>query len=342
MAEVTEDGVLGALESAFGDAPAPAKAPAAPKAAPAPVEAAEPAAASDDSDPEGLLTDAVEATEPAEVAEGEEAAPVAEPEFEIEVNGAKEVVKGADKIKELLQKGAHYSRGTEEVARVREALVVQAQQQQAQAAFQQASMPDIIALQQIDARLAEFNAIDWNAAIDQDFVGVMKLQAQRAQLNEMRNAKLNELNAKHQQFQQGQAQAAQQLRAAEESALLAKLPDWRNSDKAQTEKQAIAKTLMDAYGFHPAEVAQLMDHRMVVAGRDLMLLQQLRQNKAERLKQVRDAPPVVKPGAAQAAVNPHSKAGFQKFRQELKVQGQKGNHRAQEELLTKAFSRAFK
>jgi hypothetical protein len=337
MAEISEESVLGALEGAFGDGPKDAPAPkAAPAPAPKPLEA-------DGSEVEEITLEPAEDEPQAEVAEPEEgdAAPVAEPEFEIVVDGQTEVVRGKEQITELLQKARHWTKGSEEVARVREILTAQIQQQQMQTQFTQAVSGDIAELNAMDKQLEQFNKIDWASAIDTDFVSVMKLQEQRAALRDARNAKAQELGAKQQQFEQGQAQATQQMIAAEQAALLAKVPEWRNNEKATAEKQAISRTLQD-YGYQPAELQTLMDHRALLVARDAMKWRELQRSKTDKNKQLRDAPPVVKPGAAGAQQQPNQKASFGKFVQEFRQQGRKGNHRAQEAGLEKLLSRTFK
>jgi hypothetical protein len=288
------------------------------------------------------LPDTAEEQAAKEGAEAVPEAPADDLELEIEVDGQREIVRGKDAIKELAQKGKYFSKGTEEIARVREALVANLQAQADTQAFQQAIVGDLADLKALDARLAEFNKIDWATAIDSDLVGVMKLQEQRAALRDARQQKLNEIQQKQQYHQQSQAQAASQMFAAEQAALVAKLPEWRNSEKAQAEKTAITQELSGYYGFQPSELAGLMDHRMVLVARDAMKWRALQRDKGDRLKQVRAAPPVSKPGSATAQTDEHGKAGFQKFTQELRRQGQKGNHRAQEALMLKALNRTFK
>lgn len=294
-------------------------------------------------DPEALVEAAeapVEGDEaPPEEGEAQKAAPP-EIEIEIEVDGVREIVRGADAIKELAQKGKYFSKATEENARVRDALIAQAQMQQQHALFQQSVMGDITELRAFDTQLQQYDQIDWAAAFDSDPFNALKLKEQRDQLREKRNAKLNELNAKQHQYQQGQAQAARQLMDAETAALVAKLPEWRNSEKAAAEKQAIARELLETYGFNQAEVGALMDHRMVMVARDAAAYRALQKGKAEHVKQVRAAPPVVKPGAAPKAEQ--GKAEFNKQRQELRKLGRERNHHAQEALVTKMLNRAFK
>ena len=330
MAEpISEQSVESALESAFGNAPAPQKVPAK-EAAPAqdaPVD--EPAA-------EAAPVEEAEA-EPVEAAEAE-AAPEPEPEFEIEVNGARELVRGKDQIRELLQKGRDYSQKTEAVARARDSIIAQAQQQAMAAQFQGQAWEDITAIRALDSRLDEYNKVDWATAFDTDPFNALKLKEQRDQLREQRNAKVAEFQAKRQQFEAGQAQAAQQRLAAEQSALLNKLPEWRNTEQATKEQREIANTLAQSYGFNEAEIAGLVDHRMVMVARDAMKYRMLQANKTAKVQQVRTAPPVIKPGAQQDKVKVEARSDLKQFREA----GRKGEHRTQEQLLEKMLGRAFK
>ena len=330
MAEpISEQSVESALESAFGNAPAPQKVPAK-EAAPAqdaPVD--EPAA-------EAAPVEEAEA-EPVEAAEAE-AAPEPEPEFEIEVNGARELVRGKDQIRELLQKGRDYSQKTEAVARARDSIIAQAQQQAMAAQFQGQAWEDITAIRALDSRLDEYNKVDWATAFDTDPFNALKLKEQRDQLREQRNAKIAEFQTKRQQFEAGQAQAARQRFAAEQAALLNKLPEWRNTEQATKEQREIANTLAQSYGFNEAEIAGLVDHRMVMVARDAMKYRMLQANKTAKVQQVRTAPPVIKPGAQQDKGKVEARSDLKQFREA----GRKGEHRTQEQLLEKMLGRAFK
>lgn len=303
----------------------------------------QPAAPAPESEAEA--PDAVDAVlEPPKVeaeaeAEAEPEEEVQEPELEIEVDGNVEVIRGEDKIREFVTKGVKAGRVFEEVARVRDALNAQAQIQTQQFQFQQAVMGDIAELRALDQQLEQWQKLDWGAAFDTDPFNAMKLKEQRDTLRELRNNKFQELTRRQQEFLQGQEQAAKQSRAAEEAALLAKLPEWRNSEKATAEKRGIAQELATTYGFNESEIQSIMDHRMLVVARDAYQWRQLQAGKAQGLKQVRAAPPVVKPGAPSAE---KGKLGFLKFRQEVRKQGKQGNHRAQEDLVVAALNRSFK
>lgn len=318
------------LEEALGGMfePQPAKAPPAPKLEPLPDTPEGDEAAAD------ALLDAPDEAAPV----GTEPGP--EPEYEIEVEGVKSVVRGHEQVRDMLQKAAHYSQVSEQNARVREALAAQAQAQQVQQQFQQAVAGDISEFQALRGQLAQFDAVDWSAAFDTDPFGAMKLKAQRDELRERAAGKAQEISNKQQQFTSYQNQAAQQLYAAEAQALVAKLPEWRDSTKASAEKATIARELANHYGFNAAEIGSLLDHRMVLVARDAAAYRALQANKDGRLKQVREAPPVSRPGTASTQTT--SKTEFQKARQELRRLGRDGKTHAQGVLAEKMLSRVFK
>lgn len=316
-----DDDVLEAgLESAFSDTSAPPAPKAEPVAEAAPAEEELPEQVPDDEPDEP-------APEPV----------VAEPEFVIEVEGQQIAVKGVDQVKELLQKGVHYSKNSEVNARVRDALMAQSQQIAMSQQFQSLVFQDVTQLKAIDAALEQFTKFDWSQAYDQDPFKAMQLKEQRDQLREARSAKLAQLSAKEQQFTQSQAQAAQHILHSESAALAAKLPEMRNSESAAKLRTEIAQSLA-SYGFNPSEIAGVMDHRMVLVAADAAKYRQLQHGKDAKLKQVRDAPPVLKPGA----VSDKAKVENRNFKANLREYGRKGNHRAQEALVTKALNRAFK
>lgn len=338
MAEqLSESQLTSMLEGAFDAQPAPAPVKAVRDPSPPddeePQEAVQAEEATDSAEPQGE-------SEPVE-AEPVEKEPVAEPEFEIEVDGKKEVVRGREQIKEMLQKAKDYTQKSEFNARARDALAAQAHQIRMEQEFNRAIFDDIAQLRAMDAQLAQYQNIDWSAAIDSDFTNAMKLQEQRNALREARNAKAMEIGSKQQAFQQNQAQAVQQKIAAENAALLAKLPEWRNSETRTKEQQAIAQTLANSYGFNEAEIAGLQDHRMALVARDAMKWRALQAEKSQQTKQVRTAPPAVKPGA-NAQPQAKGQAAFKTQLVELRKAGRQGNHRAQERLVEKMFERTFK
>lgn len=332
MSEMSNESV-GALESALGaafsDAPAEAPAPKVQARQPAAIEAEPPLIESDPAD----LLEGFEDEQPVETPPE-----VAEAEFEIDLDGKPEVIRGNDRVKELLARGLKAGRGFEENARMREALAAQANQAQLQAQFQQVVSPDIAHVHALEQQLQAYQKVDWSAEYDRDPFNAMKLKEQRDQLREQRAAAIQNLNAKQQHFTQQFQANSQRVLAAENEALLAKVPAWRNPEKASLEKGEITSALTSHYGFTQGEIG-MTDHRMLMVARDAVAYRKLLANKDARLKQAREAPATARPGAV---AQPNSRADFNKVRGKIKELGTKGNHRAQEELATRLFEKAFK
>jgi hypothetical protein len=330
MSELGTESLESALGAAFGDAPVEKPA-AQSQRPPEPDEVDEPVAeASDPVDPADLEAEIDEPEVKAEV----------EPEFELEIEPGKPEVLPLSKLKELAARGAKAGRGFEENARVREALQAHVQQVQFQQQFQQAVSQDIAQVQAIDHQLQQqFGQIDWQKEFSEDPFNAMKLKEQRDQLREQRAAAVTNLNAKQQQFQAFVQQNTQKALAAENEALLAKVPAWRNAEKAKQEQGEIAGVLTSHYGFTAQEVGSLIDHRHLLVARDAAAYRKLLANKDAKVKQAREAPATAKPGATAPQ---NGRAEFNKVRGKIKELGTKGNHRAQEELAAKLFGAAFK
>ena len=206
--------------------------------------------------------------------------------------------------------------------------------------FQQAAATDVAKIQALDQQLQQYDKVDWVAAYDTDLGTALKLKEQRDQLREQRAAAWNNLNAKQQQFNAQFQQNSQRLLAAETEALLAKVPAWRNAEKAKQEHGEISNALETNYGFTKQEIGALMDHRMLLVARDAAAYRKLLANKDARVKQARDAPATSKPGSAPA--QPNGRTELSKVIGKVKELGAKGNRVAQEQLVTKLFERAYK
>jgi hypothetical protein len=330
MSELGTESLEASLGAAFGDAPV--EKPAHVSTRPAQPDE-EPEAPLDlpDEDPADLL-----AGEPEEEAPKEEEA---EPAFEIEIEPGKPETLPLTRLKELAARGAKAGRAFEENARVREALQAHVIGSQLEQHFQQAVSGDIAQIQAVEQQLQAYEKMDWGAAYDADPFNALKLKEQRDQLREQRAAAIQNLSAKQQHFQAEFKQNTQRLMAAEHEALLAKVPTWRNAEKATQERGEIGQALQSQYGFTLGEIKQIMDHRMILVARDAAAYRKLLANKDAKVKQARQAPATAKPGAA---VQTNGRAEFTKARGKLRELGSKGNHRAQENLAAAMFERAFK
>lgn len=102
----------------------------------------------------------------------------------------------------------------------------------------------------------------------------------------------------HVQRQQQEMQVkAQERLQAEQSALVEKIPEWRDSEKAATEKAKLAEYLMKDAGFSQDDVMAASDHRLIVMARKAMQFDELRAKTNAAEKKVAKVPKVFKPGA---------------------------------------------
>ncbi len=146
---------------------------------------------------------------------------------------------------------------------------------------------------QQEAKLSEFNDVDWNTLKEEDPYAYMLKK------DEFRDAQEKVQNATQQQqiVQQQQYQQAQQVRATfvqdEYAKLIEAVPEWGNKDS--TVKDDVRKYASEA-GFLPAEVDQLADHRSVIILKKAMEFDRLTKKIAPKKKAVKKVPKVQKSG----------------------------------------------
>ena len=139
-------------------------------------------------------------------------------------------------------------------------------------------------------------------------------------------------------LQERQNLTAYQLQQ-EAAQLRERIPEWRDPAKYEAGAQELRGYLINQ-GADPAEVDTLSSSLAVSIARKAMLYDKLVYQKHSKSKQLRSAPPVVRPGAA-----PSSDAGkvsFAKAQQALRNAGKTGTARKQEEILLGMLNRTFK
>lgn len=106
-----------------------------------------------------------------------------------------------------------------------------------------------------------------------------------------------------QQYQAEQAERQKEFQQSQHQALLDKLPAWKDPAKAKEEVGKISKH-MQTLGFTDAEIANVVDHRVVLALRKSMLYDDLMERATKAPARVAAAPAKVeRPGVA--AQQPH-------------------------------------
>lgn len=146
----------------------------------------------------------------------------------------------------------------------------------------------------------DFAGVNWEQLRQQD---PAEFAAKKAEYNErlndlarLKQGAINSYQSSQAQIQQESEERRQEYLQQEQELLMQKLPEWKEPEKASTEKSAIAKYLVDS-GFSKEDVAAAYDHRMILLARKAMLYDQ-GQNKAEVVKKkITTIPKVLKPGA---------------------------------------------
>ena len=198
-----------------------------------------------------------EATEPELDENGDPIEAEPEPEVEdfTEVSKDGKTYKVPAALKDEILMHADYTRKTQEVAAIRkEAEATLAQVQQVTQAEQQAA----IAIGTIDAQIADFNTIDWDAWEQSDPMAAQSAWRQFSQLKDRRQGVVNEYaQAQQQRTLMQQQETAKQLEQGQRE-LATKIPGW-GPDKAQ----ALSKHASATYGFAAEELNGITDPRMV-------------------------------------------------------------------------------
>lgn len=176
---------------------------------------------------------------------------------------------------------------------------------------------------------------DAEALFDQDVKGVdweklreddpAEYAAQKNDFTERRariDQRKSEILVEARKITEKQSEETQKMReqmlAAESAALLEKLPEWNDPEKAKAEQASMSEYLL-AQGFSKQDVAEASDHRLILLARKAMLFDDVANSDVAK-KKVAKVPKVLKPGApkSQDQVN---KEKVEKARQRLQKSG---------------------
>lgn len=158
-------------------------------------------------------------------------------------------------LKDEILMHADYTRKTQELAESRKQVeATLAQVRQVTALEQQAA----VAIGTIDAQIADFNTIDWDAWEETDPMAAQRAWRQFGQLKETRGTAYQQyLQAQQQRTLVEQQETAKLIEQGSRD-LAAKIPQW-GPEKAQ----ALQTHASSAYGFRPEELNGITDPRMI-------------------------------------------------------------------------------
>jgi hypothetical protein len=240
-----------------------------------------------DADADGEETD-TEQSEENEQSEEEEQPQV----FTVKVDG-KEVEVTLDELQKGYSRTQDYTRKTQQIAEVRkqteaELQAVRAEREQyaqllgaLEAQIQQAAQPNI----------------DWDRLYQDDPIEWVRQRELMRDRQEKQAAIQSEKQRLSQLSQQEQMQQQQQLLQQEQEALMAAIPEWKDSKKAQAEKAMLVQ-FGQKVGFSPDELKNVVDHRAVVLLRKAALYDQMMSKRGQIKPVTNNGPKPAKPGAA--------------------------------------------
>lgn len=258
--------------------------------------------------------------------------------FEIVHNGTQHKLSREDAIR-YAQQGFDYTQKTQAVAEKDRQVSQRLQRVQEMEQLQQALAPDLAQVKAVEAQLAQYQKVDWVQLATDNPLEYPKYRAQYDQLmhayQSARGQFEQKASAVQQQKQQLTAEHVQQQRGV----LLDKLPAWKDPAKYEAGARKVQEYLARE-GVPADKIANLTDAISVSIAYKAALYDELQRAKADKVKQLRTASPVVKPGAV--SQQPDGKTEFRKFTQDFRKAGQKGNSRVQESLLEQRLSRTFK
>lgn len=239
---------------------------------------------------------------PEDLPEVESEAVQAQPEvdaFEIVHNGNQHKLNREETIK-LAQQGFDYTQKTQAVAakerQVQEAL------QRAQAIEQIAPMlaQELAQVTALEAQLKPYENVDWVALAARDPGEYAQHQAQFDVLRRNHNTAVNQLNQKRGAVVQAQQKFTAERLQQEQTKLLEKIPAWKDPEKFK-QGAAELKTYLISQGATPEGVDSLSDHIAVSVAYKAMQYDRLLKAKTDKVKQLRTAPPITRPGSTGTA-----------------------------------------
>ena len=150
--------------------------------------------------------------------------------------------------------------------------------------------------------LADMEKVNWAELRESDPAEyAARRQEANEKLEKIKGAKAEIAQKAHEQHQEQQHKFNEQMQIVlekEKSLLRDKVPEWRDAETAEKERQQLTKYLR-AEGWNEVEINNMVDHRAIVALRKAMLWDELQKAQPEKKKVTLVGKKIVKPGKSQ-------------------------------------------
>jgi len=234
-----------------------------------------------------------ESDEQTEGDEDAEEAPQSGQTFRVKVDG-EEVEVPLDELLKGYSRTADYTRKTQAIAEARKQAEAEA------AAAREERQRYAQTLEVLDAQMRSLQPpeIDWDRLYKENPVEWVR----QREMMRTRQEQMNWVQSQRAALQQKQAEEEQieqsQTLETERSKLLEVLPEWRDSEKARTEKAKIVEYATGKLGFSVEEISDIYDARAVVALRKAMLFDELMSKRDQMRPKIMQKARPMKAGAA--------------------------------------------
>lgn len=208
---------------------------------------------------------------------------------EVEYEG--KVYKVPTELKNGLMSKSDYTKKTQEIARVREAVELKQRQIQEfheQQSFEATLQEEIGQIGTLNYQLKQLSELDWSKLAGDD---LMRAGMRKTQLEEQRKQLIEAVNGKREKFGSEQKVRMQELLTKATEVLQRSIPGWGEATAAEVSDYALSK------GFTSHEVNHIVNPRDVEILWKAQQYDKLVSTKEQNLRKAAKAPPVVKPGS---------------------------------------------
>jgi hypothetical protein len=212
--------------------------------------------------------------------------------FTVKVDG-KEVEVTLDELQKGYSRTQDYTRKTQQIAEVRKQTEAELQEVRAE----REQYAQLLGALQAQVQQAAQPQVDWDRLYQEDPIEWVRQREMVRENQEKAAAIQSEQQRLAQLSQQEQAQQRQALFQQEQEALIAAIPEWKDSKKAQAEKAMLVQ-FGQKVGFTPDELKNVIDHRAVVMLRKAALYDQMMSKRGQIKPVTNNGPRPAKPGAA--------------------------------------------
>jgi hypothetical protein len=212
--------------------------------------------------------------------------------FTVKVDG-KEVEVTLDELQKGYSRTQDYTRKTQQIAEVRKQTEAELQEVRAE----REQYAQLLGALQAQVQQAAQPQVDWDQLYREDPIEWVRQREVMRENQEKAAAIQSEQQRLAQLSQQEQAKQRDALLAQEQEALLAAIPEWKDSKKAQAEKAMLVQ-FGQKIGFTPDDLKNVVDHRAVVMLRKAALYDQMMSKRGQIKPVTNNGPRPAKPGAA--------------------------------------------